>query len=137
MEPTLVGAYWDRHADTAKLTLGQMQAAKLSQATARAAVNLCLVRRANRDGHVMRSFEIPAVGGFMIAEDTAEHREIFGPEGECVLYFAGPIEAAAKTKWALAHPDDRRRMAKECHRRITSGAHTYGDRLHTMLEAIR
>jgi spore maturation protein CgeB len=84
----------------------------------------------------MRSFEIPACGGFMIAEDTAEHREIFGPEGECVLYFANAEEAAHKTRQALADPAARRRMALAAHRRITRGANTYRDRLKQMLEAL-
>jgi hypothetical protein len=47
----------------------------------------CPVRRASRDGHIMRSFEIAAVGGCMLAQDIDEHREIFGSEGEAVVYF--------------------------------------------------
>jgi spore maturation protein CgeB len=132
--PTLVGGYWDRFAETRNLTLGLRSAAELCQLTARAAVNLCLVRRANRDGHVMRSFEIPAVGGFMIAEDTGEHRELFGEEGDRVLYFRTPSDAAEKTLWALARPGDRARMAETCHRALTAGRHTYADRLQQMLE---
>ena len=35
----------------------------------------------------MRSFEIAAVGGCLLAQDIDEHREIFGSEGEAVVYF--------------------------------------------------
>ena len=56
-------------------------------ASASAKVCLCLVRRANRDGHTMRSFEAAAIGGCILAEDTADHREIFGPEDYAARYF--------------------------------------------------
>lgn len=133
---TLVGGYWERYAHTRSLSLGMKSAAEINALTAHAAVNLCLVRRANRDGHVMRSFEIPACAGFMIAEDTTEHRELFGPEGECVLYFTSPQDAAEKAGRALADPSARHRMAAAAHARITSGSHTYRDRLSAMLEAV-
>jgi spore maturation protein CgeB len=132
--PALVGGYWDRFSETRDLTLGFRSAAELCRLTARAAVNICLVRRANRDGHVMRSFEIPAVGGFMIAEDTGEHRELFGEEGDRVLFFRSPSDAAEKALWALARPRDRARMAEACHRALLAGRHTYTDRLQQMLE---
>ena len=132
--PTLVGGYWERYAHTRPLSVGHKTAAELRTLTAGASVNLCLVRRANRDGHVMRSFEIPACGGFMVAEDTAEHREIFGPEGECALYFSGPRDAAEKVHRALADPAGRARMARAAHDRIVGQGHTYRDRLRQMLE---
>ena len=52
----------------------------------------------------------------MIAEDTAEHREIFGPDGECVLYFSGPRDAAEKVRLRFADPAGRSRMARAAHR---------------------
>lgn len=134
MSPTLVGGYWEKVEDLAAFAIGQLSAQELRGITANAAVNLCLVRRANRDGHVMRSLEIPAVGGFMIAEDTEEHRALFGAEGENTLYFDSPSQAASKAAWALAHPDERRRMSNSCHQLIISGGHTYGDRLRHMLD---
>ena len=81
----------------------------------------------------MRTFEIPAVGGFMLAEDTAEHRAVFGAEGEAVLYFTGPETAAEKARWALANPAERTRMARAAHGLITTGGHSYRHRLQQML----
>ena len=85
----------------------------------------------------MRSFEIPAIGGFMLAEDTQEHREILGPEGQCVLYFTSPAEAIEKARWALKNPVERRRMARAAHERIITGHNTYKDRLEQMLAAAK
>jgi spore maturation protein CgeB len=131
----LYGGYWERYPDLKASHLGTALPATIRRATSKAAINLCLVRRANRDGHVMRSFEIPAIGGFMLAEDTQEHRDIFGPEEQCVLYFASPTEAIEKARWALNNPLERRRMAKAAHERIVTGKNTYKDRLEQMLTA--
>ncbi|MEM7774288.1 MAG: glycosyltransferase [Pseudomonadota bacterium] len=129
-----VGSYWDRYAIPGGSCIGSRDWKSISALTAGAAVNVCLVRRANRDGHVMRTFEIPAVGGFSIVEDTADHRAFFREEGECVLYFSTPKEAVEKARWALENPLERRRMAAAAHARVAEGGHTYHDRLATMLD---
>jgi spore maturation protein CgeB len=131
---TLYGGYWERYAVTRACTRGQADAGTLRKAVGGARVTLCLVRRANRDGHAMRSFEIPAMGGCMLTEDTEEHREIFGPEGGAVMYFRTAEEMVHKARWLLDHPDERRRLAAAAHRLIVTGRHTYKDRLATMLE---
>jgi spore maturation protein CgeB len=132
--PALVGGYWERIRATRRYALGHKTPEAVRALTASAKVNLCLVRRANRDGHVMRSFEIAAIGGCMLVEDTDEHRAIFGTDGEAVVYFRTPNEAAARVKSLLANPVERTRLGASVHSRITSGAHTYRDRLATMLE---
>ena len=133
---SVAGGYWERWAPPGARNLGMLGIEEVNVRTARAAVNICLVRRANRDGHVMRSFEIPAAGGFMLAECTPEHRALFGPEGKCVLYFRSPGEAAEKCRWALSHPAERQRMAAAAYGRITGGGHSYRDRLQTIFSAV-
>jgi spore maturation protein CgeB len=130
----LVGAYWDRFSATRSYALGHKAPETLRDLTAAAKVNLCLVRRANRDGHVMRSFEIAAVGGCMLAEDTEEHRAIFGEDGEAVRYFRTPEDAAIRARSLIADPAERERLAASVRTRMAGGANTYGDRLATMLE---
>ena len=134
IRPVLVGGYWERHRNVVADRRGTMSSGTISRMTAAAAVNLCLIRRANRDGHVMRSFEIPAVGGFMLAEATAEHRALFGEEGRTVLYFATPEEAAEKCRWALVHSAERQRMAAAAYVLVTGGGNTYRHRLQEMLK---
>jgi spore maturation protein CgeB len=131
----LVGGYWERFPAMRPHALGQRPPEALCVLTAAAKVNLCLVRRANRDGHVMRSFEIAAVGGCMLAEDTEEHREIFGSDGEAVIYFRTPREAAERAHSLLADPAERARLSAAVRERISRGAHTYRDRLVSILEA--
>jgi spore maturation protein CgeB len=129
----LVGGYWERFRATRHQALGQLPPDRLAALTAAAKVNLCLVRRANRDGHVMRSFEIAAIGGCMLAEDTEEHRQIFGADGECVRYFRTPAEAAERARALLGDAPERRRLACAVRARVVDGGHTYRDRLTTML----
>jgi spore maturation protein CgeB len=130
----LAGGYWERFPAMRPYALGLQPPEVLCALTAEAKVNLCLVRRANRDGHVMRSFEIAAVGGCMLAEDTAEHREIFGPDGEAVVYFRTACEAAERARSLLADPTERARLSAVVRARILCGAHSYQDRLVSILK---
>jgi spore maturation protein CgeB len=130
----LVGGYWERFPAMRPYALGQRMPEELCALTAGAKVNLCLVRRANRDGHVMRSLEIAALGGCMLAEDTVEHREIFGPDGEAVVYFRNAREAAARACALLADPAERKRLSAAVQTRILRNGHTYRDRLVFILE---
>ena len=133
----LYGDYWDRFKETRGHIRGYANPEMLRKAIHAAKVALCLVRRANRDGNSMRTFEIPAVGACMLTEDTAEHREIFGEEGKAVVYFRPAEEMVEKLRWLLSHEEERRRLAESAHRLITQGKHTYKDRLITMLNTVR
>jgi glycosyltransferase involved in cell wall biosynthesis len=129
----LYGSYWERFPQTKPYTRGQADVRTLRLALGSAKIALCLVRRANRDGNCMRTFEVPAVGTCMLTEDTQEHREIFGEEGESVVYFKTIPEMVEKAHWLLNHDDQRQRLAKNAYLLITQGANTYRDRLKTML----
>lgn len=131
---SIYGGYWHRQRALHRFARGIADPDALRQATSAARIAVCLVRRANRDGHVMRSFEIPAVGGCMLAEDTHEHRDIFGQEGDAVLYFSAQQDMLEKIRWLLAQPSERSRLAMAAHRLIVNGRHTYSDRLTTMLQ---
>jgi hypothetical protein len=133
LDVALHGGYWERDRVTCRHSRGHADAATVRKTTTAAKVALCLVRRANRDGHVMRTFEIAAMHGCMLAEDTAEHRQLLGAEGEAVVYFDCPEEMVAKARWLLDHPEHRRRLASALYQRITGGRNTYRDRLETML----
>lgn len=129
----LYGSLWERFAQTRMHTRGQADPETLRVAHRGAKVALCLVRRANRDGHTMRTFEVAAMGACMLAEYTDEHREILGGDGETVVYFRSPEQMIDRLRWLLRHDDERRRLGSAVQVRITSGHNTYRDRLETML----
>lgn len=133
----LYGSYWGRFPRTKAITRGQADVRTVRLALTHAKVALCLVRRANRDGNCMRTFEVPAIGTCMLAEKTGEHREIFGEEGSAVLYFRTISEMVEKAGWLLNHDEERRRLASCAHQLIINGHHTYADRLKTMLDAVK
>src|SRR5581483_9754387 len=129
----LYGGYWERFPETRANARGEADPQTLRCAISRAKVALCLVRRANRDGHAMRTFEVAAVGACMLTEDTTEHREIFGEEGVAVVYFQTIPEMVTKLQWLLTHDDERRRLAGAARHLIVRGHNTYADRLTEML----
>jgi hypothetical protein len=132
----LYGGYWHRYAATRRHARGMLDAQGLRKATGSARVCLGLVRRANRDGHSMRTFEIPAMGGCLLAERTSDHERLFGTEGERVFYAATPAEAVSRVRWLLANPSERERLAHAAHVLVTGGGHTYSHRLGVMLGAV-
>ena len=73
------------------------------------------------------------MGGCLLSEDTDEHREILGPEGECTVYFRDEGEMLKKARWLLENDAERRRLASAAHARVTGGGNTYADRLRVML----
>jgi spore maturation protein CgeB len=126
----LFGVYWDRFAETRGRAGDWLEPARLRPAVAAARLALCLVRRANRDGHVMRTYELAAMRACILAEDTAEQREILA---DTATYFRDPPELIAQVDALLARPDHRRQLAERAHARITGDANTYADRLQHML----
>ena len=129
----LYGGYWTRFSETKPYSRGHANPQTLRKALGGAKIALCLVRQANRDGHSMRTFEVPAIGACMLVEDTEEHREIFGEEGKAVIYFSNVDQMIEKARWLRDREEERVRLAGALSKLITSGKHTYRDRLISML----
>lgn len=134
LDVALYGQYWNRFRETRDSARGYLPPARARQAVAEAKICPCLVRHSNRDGSSMRSFEVPAMSGCALMEDTEEHRELFGEEWEAVAYFSSPQGLVEKTMLLLNEPAERERLARNAHECIVGGGHTYADRLKVMLE---
>ena len=130
----LYGGYWDRWPETKQCWRGYASPDTLRKAVGGAKIALCLIRRANRDGACMRTFELAAMGACMLTEDTDEHRQILGPDGEATIYFRSIPEMLEKARWLLDRGDRRFQMQAAIRSRLLSGGHTYTDRLRTMLK---
>jgi glycosyltransferase involved in cell wall biosynthesis len=129
----LYGDYWDRHVATRPAGRGHVSAKIVRKATSAAAISLCLVRHANRDGHTMRTFEAAAMGGCLLVEDTDEHRRLLGDEDATVSYFRSEADVVDRAQALLRNPERRQRLAAAARQLIACGRHTYRDRLHAML----
>jgi spore maturation protein CgeB len=131
----LYGSYWSRRAKARAFDGGMVHDRELRAAVAGAKVHVCMGRAANRDGHAMRSFELPAMRACMIVEDTLEHRELFGEDGACVVYYRGATELIARARELCADDARRERLSRAAWQRITTGEHTYAARLRALIRA--
>jgi spore maturation protein CgeB len=97
-------------------------------------INLCFLRKANRDLQTDRTMEIPACGGFMLAERTPEHLRLF-TEGEEVAFFdvRNDAELISKSCYYLAHDAAREQIALAARQRCLRGGYSHHDRLTFML----
>lgn len=98
-------------------------------------INLCFLRKINRDLQTTRSVEIPACGGFMLAERTDEHRALF-EEGVEAEYFSSDDELVEKCRYYLDHPEERKKIAAAGRARCLDSRYDYSSRLASALKEI-
>jgi len=103
---------------------GRDYAAAFSSAT----ICLNFLRKQSRDLQTGRSVEIPACGGFMLAERTAEHLRLFTEDVEAA-YFDTEDELLEKVQHYLAHPDEASAMAQRACARARAGGYSFDDRM--------
>jgi spore maturation protein CgeB len=123
------GNFWDKFIDHRNITIypavyGDQLWMKLRQYR----VQLNLMRIHNEDSHNMRTFEVPGIGGIMVAPDTPEHRE-YWENGKEVFLFKDLESCISQIRMVLSLPsqqaDDIRIAARI--KSIDSG-YSYRDR---------
>lgn len=68
-------------------------------------INLCFLRKANKDLSTTRTFELASVGALMVAERTEEHLSLF-TEGAEALYFSNDEELCEIVQRIVEEPNN-------------------------------
>jgi hypothetical protein len=129
------GTGWDRVAGSRlrnKVSPG-VWGEDLRRVSTSALACLNVLRPQNTGAHNMRTFEVPAMGGVMLATRSAEQRELF-PEGSSSLMFSDPRELreviTGLTRGQFDTESIRRRALEH------AAGHTYTQRARRILDAI-
>lgn len=104
-------------------------------AITQAKICLNFLRKLNRDRQTSRSVEIPACGGFMLAERTDEHQALFA-EGLEAEYFGDNAELLSKVRRYLHDEDLRQKIARAGYRRCLESGYSFENRLRQIVETV-
>lgn len=98
-----------------------------------ARVVLGLLREANGDLSTDRSYEIGAIGGCGLYQDTTEHRRLL-KDYPNAGFFKSPSQLRTRVEELLKNAELQQELRRSGAMSVRRGANTYGDRLRTILE---
>jgi spore maturation protein CgeB len=130
----LYGSNWNRYPRLRAHWRGEVFGREFRLAASGAAIVVNLVRRANRDDHVMRTFELPACGAFVLGERTLTHGELF-EEGKEAVFFDSAAELVDQVRAWLPRDHERQLIADAGRRKVVEGHNSYADRLREIFKA--
>ncbi|HVM87588.1 MAG TPA: glycosyltransferase [Puia sp.] len=100
-------------------------------------VQLNLMRMHNKNSHNMRSFEIPGVGGIMIAPETPEHR-LFFKDNEEAFFFTDLDDCIRKINYILhISGEDADKIRTNARNRSVNSGYSYKDRADIVLKSFK
>ncbi len=99
-------------------------------------INLCFLRKINRDQQTGRTMEIPACGGFMMAERTPEHARLF-EDGREAVFFSSDDELLERVRYYLAHPQECAAIAAAGRERCLRDDYSYHGRLAGLIGCVQ
>jgi len=135
---TVRGPSWQKHINVHPNLLVKpgfvlgVEYAKIINATK---INLCFLRKVNRDVQTARSIEIPACGAFMLGERTSEHLHLF-KEGEEAEFFSSVQELLEKVRYYLEAEEKRGEIALKGLERCLKSGYSHEKRLNAIIQQI-
>lgn len=117
----------------------ELRGAEVAEAFARTRINLNILRdqhyiAGKADGVIMRTFEVPGAGGFLLATRSGDATELF-PENESVGYFDDLDECLERIEHYLTHDAVRNEASRQAHS-LVDAHHHYSHRVKDLLEKI-
>lgn len=98
-------------------------------------ISLCFLRKMNFDQQTTRSVEIPACGGFMLAERTAEHLSLF-EEGKEADFFSSNEELLEKCRYYLENEEERKEIALKGLERCKSSGYSNAETIRRLIKIV-
>ena len=95
-------------------------------------INLGIVSKQNRSHTATRTFQVPALGAFLLHERN-ELVSRYYKEGQEIELFGSADELLAKCRYYLAHPDERQRIAAAGQRRCRESGYYETDRVREVI----
>jgi spore maturation protein CgeB len=100
-------------------------------------VQLNLMRIHNEDSHNMRTFEVPGIGGIMVAPDTTEHK-LFFVDGKEVFLFKGVESCIRKINLVLGmSPEEVFEIRNAARTRSIISKYSYKNRAEHVLRELK
>ena len=98
-------------------------------------INLCFLRKINRDEVTSRSVEIPACGAFMLGERTRRHLDFF-EEGKEAEFFDSNEEMLQKVRFYLENNEKRKEIARAGRERCLKSGYSQREQISKMLASL-
>lgn len=98
-------------------------------------IALHFLRHANRDEQDSRTFEIPACGTFMLAEESALHLTLF-KNGEEAVFFSNKEQLLEQVRFYMDHPVERSLIAGKGMQRCFSSGYDHASRMEQVIKQI-
>jgi hypothetical protein len=111
---------------------GEIYEERYAAAVAGAKICPGFLRQVCPDQHTTRTFEIPAMGGFLLADRTEEHLSFF-EEGVEAEFFSTDDEFIDKARYYSEHEQERRKIADAGRQRCLNSGYSYDDRVREIL----
>nr|WP_276598371.1 glycosyltransferase [Flavobacterium azizsancarii] len=89
----------------------------------------------NSDTQTSRTMEIPACGGFMLAERTTEHLDLFSENKEAV-FFSNDEELLEKCRYYLINEEERKRIVEGGILRCKTSGYSNEESIKRMLKIV-
>jgi len=134
----IYGTNWDRYISHPNITVHPpVYEHELWKTLRRYRVQLNLMRIHNLNSHNMRSFEVPGVGGIMVAPYTIEHELYFENQKEVFLYKT--VADCTKTirKLLSMSSTEAAQIRENARRRSITSGYTYKDRANQLLRELQ
>jgi spore maturation protein CgeB len=115
---------------------GMMKGPDYRESMWRSRINMAFVTRLNEEDVAHKSVEITACAQFLLAERSPGHQEAF-EEGKEAEFYSSIEECAAKARYYLDHPDQRKKIAAAGRLRAERSGYSNDAQLAKVLQRVR